>query len=306
MMQLRRSGTVVLAYHRVARVKRDPHLLCVDPDRFAEQMEYLRRQTDVIPLGSARERSTGSRVAITFDDGYADNAQLARPILEGLGMPATFFITAGMVGAGREFWWDRLESLLLSSSLDRGRLGAELDGHTISMDVGSEVERERAHAALHAKLRRLPPRTIDRFLDELTSQFGSRTEQQEPHPVLSDQELLSLSSDLFEIGAHTVSHPLLSAQSPEEQEAQIARSRTLLEDMVGERVRLFSYPFGGLDAFSKETVRLVEKSGFAFACTGVAGRVSSRTHPLRVPRHFVHDWGRNEFAGRLSRWFANK
>ena len=61
-------------------------------------------------------------MAITFDDGYADNAKLAGPILEGLGMPATFFITAGVVGSGREFWWDRLANLLLSSSLGRDRL----------------------------------------------------------------------------------------------------------------------------------------------------------------------------------------
>jgi peptidoglycan/xylan/chitin deacetylase (PgdA/CDA1 family) len=305
-VRLHRSRTLVLAYHRVARASRDPHLLCVAPDRFAEQMEYLHRQTDVIPMQGVRERGTGDRVAITFDDGYADNAQVARPILEGFGLPATFFITAGVVGRDGEFWWDRLENLLLSSSLDRGRLEAELNGHPISMDVSSEVERERAHAALHARLRRLPPGKIERFLDELTSELGSRNGHEEAHPVLSDQELLSLSNDLFEVGAHTISHPLLSAQSLVEQKTEISGGRRMLEGMVREEVRFFSYPFGGRDAFSNETVRLVQESGYVFACTGIAGRVSRRTHPLRLPRHFVHDWDRTEFAGRLSRWFANK
>jgi peptidoglycan/xylan/chitin deacetylase (PgdA/CDA1 family) len=278
----------------------------VDPDRFEEQMEYLRRHVDVIPLHAVRERSSRNRVAITFDDGYADNAQVAKPILEALGVPATFFITAGVVGTDREFWWDRLEGLMLSSASGRGPFEVKLDGHPISMDLGSDAERERAHAALHVRLRRLSPGVIEQFLDELMSEIGLPTGHQEPHPVLTAQELLSLSNGPFEIGAHTTSHPLLSTQSREVQKAEIGGSRERLEGMVRGKVRLFSYPFGGLDAFNKETVQLVEEGGYALACTGIAGLVSPRTHPLRLPRHFVHDWDRSEFAGRLSRWFANR
>jgi peptidoglycan/xylan/chitin deacetylase (PgdA/CDA1 family) len=306
-MRVSRGHTVILAYHRIARVTRDPHLLCVDPDVFADQMDHLRRHVDIVPLADLQQRSSRQRVVLTFDDGYADNANVAKPILDGMGVPATFFITAGMVGAQREFWWDRLEGLVLSSSFDRESLEVELDGRRTTLDVRSDQDRQSAHGTLHSRLRRLPVRDIERLLDDLTNELNIPTGDRETHRVMSEQELLSLSSsDLFEVGAHTVSHPLLSAQSLEEQRREISDSRSILEELTRLRVRAFSYPFGGRDAFSRATIKLVEKGGYAFACTGLSGPVSRRLPLLRLPllrlpRNFVRNWRRAEFADWLSR-----
>jgi peptidoglycan/xylan/chitin deacetylase (PgdA/CDA1 family) len=306
-MQVFSGQTIILAYHRIARVTRDTHLLCVDPDVFADQMDHLRRHVDIVPLAGLKERSSRQRVVITFDDGYADNASVATSILDGMGVPATFFVTAGMVGAKREFWWDRLEALLYSSSLDRDQLEVELDGRPTTLDVRSDQARERAHRTLHARLRQLPVREIERFLDDLTNELNIPTGDRETHRVMSEQELLSLSSShLFEVGAHTVSHPLLSAQSLEEQRREIADSRSILENLTRLRVRAFSYPFGSRDAFSQATIKLVEQAGYTLACTGLSGRVSRRLPLLRLPllrlpRNFVRNWQRAEFANWLSR-----
>jgi peptidoglycan/xylan/chitin deacetylase (PgdA/CDA1 family) len=86
----------VLLYHRVTDLKHDPHGLAVRPDRFAEHCEVLRRRCDVVPLGAPM--ASVRQVAITFDDGYADNAGDARRILAAAGLPATFFVTVGRVG----------------------------------------------------------------------------------------------------------------------------------------------------------------------------------------------------------------
>ena len=100
-MRIFSGRTVILGYHRIARVERDPHLLCVDPDAFADQIDHLRRQVEIVPLSSLKERSSDWRVVITFDDGYADNAGVGKAVLEAMGVPATFFVTAGMVGTIR-------------------------------------------------------------------------------------------------------------------------------------------------------------------------------------------------------------
>jgi peptidoglycan/xylan/chitin deacetylase (PgdA/CDA1 family) len=304
--------TVILAYHRIARETRDPHLLCVDPDVFADQIDHLRRHVDIVPLAGLNQRSPRQRVVLTFDDGYADNAGVAKSILDGMGVPATFFVTAGMVGADRGFWWDRLEALVLSSSLDREYLEVELDGRTATLDVRSDQARLLAHGTLHARLRQLPVREIDRLLDDLMNELNIPTVDRETHRVMSEQELLSLStSDLFEVGAHTVSHPLLSAQPLEEQRREISASRSILEELTGLRVRAFSYPFGGRDAFSRATIGLVERAGYIFACTGLSGPVSRRLPLLRfpllrLPRNFVRNWHKVEFANWLSRCFARE
>jgi peptidoglycan/xylan/chitin deacetylase (PgdA/CDA1 family) len=306
-MRIFSGQTIILAYHRVARVTRDPHLLCVDPDLFANQMDHLRRHFDIVPLADLKQRSSRQRVVITFDDGYADNASVAKSILDGMSVPATFFVTAGMVGAKREFWWDRLEALLLSSSLDREYLEVELDDRRTTMDVRCDQARERAHKTLHARLRRLPVREIERLLDDLTNELNIPTGDRETHRVMNEQELVSLSSShLFEVGAHTVSHPLLSAQALEEQRREISDSRSILENLTRLRVRAFSYPFGGREAFSRATIRLVEQAGYTFACTGLSGGVSHRPPLLRLPllrlpRNFVRNWHRSEFANWLSR-----
>src|SRR5688572_29969545 len=105
--------TLILMYHRVADRQRDTHRLCVTPDRFASQMDVLRRRERVVPLTEARRPARRRRVVITFDDGYADNALVARQILEGAGLPATYFIAARLVDGELSPWWDAIERLVL-------------------------------------------------------------------------------------------------------------------------------------------------------------------------------------------------
>jgi peptidoglycan/xylan/chitin deacetylase (PgdA/CDA1 family) len=297
------SGTLILAYHRVAVVERDPHGLCVVPDRFAEQVEYLQRHVDVVPLHAVRDGGSGMRVAVTFDDGYVDNASVAKPVLESLGVPATFFITAGMIDTGREFWWDRLESLLLGTPATKILLDVEIEGQRRHLDLSNEAARRREHDSLHRELRVLPADRIERALRNLASAVESPPSDRETHRPLSVQELKGLSSGLLAIGAHTVTHPLLAARSVTDQGTEIVRGRQMLEQAIGQTVSTFSYPFGGNDAFSDQTVRLVEDAGYVLACTGLPGSVSRKTHPLRLPRHFVRDWGVAQFSEQISHWF---
>jgi peptidoglycan/xylan/chitin deacetylase (PgdA/CDA1 family) len=286
----------------VALVERDPHRLCVTPDRFAEQVVYLQRQVDVVPLSAVRDGGPGRRVAVTFDDGYADNATVAKPVLESLDVPATLFITTGNIDTGREFWWDRLEALLLGTS-GMSVLDVEIEGERRHIDMSDEAARHREHDALHRRLRELPADRIEHALRCLASAVGAPLPNRESHRPMSAQELKGLSSGLLAIGAHTLTHPLLAARSVTDQRTEIVGSRQILEQAVGHTVSTFSYPFGGTDAFSDQTVKLVEDAGYALACTGIPGSVSRRTHPLRLPRHFVRDWSVAQFREQLSAWF---
>ena len=108
----------VLIYHRVLAA---PDLLRPwepDRDRFRRQMELLASNFKVLNLGEAVQRLAEGRMppraaCVTFDDGYADNAAIARPVLEELQLPATFFIATGYLDGGR-MWNDTvIESLRL-------------------------------------------------------------------------------------------------------------------------------------------------------------------------------------------------
>src|SRR5262245_54978868 len=140
-------GTLVLLYHRVCNVNRDPYGIVVHPDRFAEQCDVLCRRHDVVPL----EETSGARrqIAITFDDGYADNLEEACRLLGAAGLPAMFFITTGRIGDRTEVWWDRLEQIVLGGESVAECIEVAIDGRRLWADVRSRSARERAHLALY-------------------------------------------------------------------------------------------------------------------------------------------------------------
>src|SRR5205814_7651707 len=109
---------LVLLYHRIVELRSEPWNLSVAPRRFEEQMEALRAVASPVALARIVRALGGGEipdraVAITFDDGYADNQAAALPVLERHGVPATVFVTTGFVGQPLEMWWDQLERILL-------------------------------------------------------------------------------------------------------------------------------------------------------------------------------------------------
>lgn len=106
------SGSVVgiAAFHRIADGPDDG--LSFPPSRFRELCAYWRAEYEVLPLDALfgpLPAARAFRLILTFDDGYADNAEIAAPILEQFGLPATFFLATDFLDApsGRGFPWDR-------------------------------------------------------------------------------------------------------------------------------------------------------------------------------------------------------
>jgi len=298
---VRPGGALVLLYHRVAELACDPYGFAVRPDRFAQQCEILRTRYDVVPLREAD--GTRRQVVITFDDGYVDNSREAHDILSAAGLPATFFITAGRLGEPTEVWWDRLEHILLGSELAGGHLEMEIDGRRFYADIRSSAARARTHLALYWRLRRLRPVIIESILSRIEDHLGIEAVDRHTHRWMNVEELRGLSATpRIEIGAHTLTHPLLAALPESEQWEEIGGSRDRLERLLDMPVSLFSYPFGGHDALDSVTARLVRDAGYTLACTGTGGLAQPDHFPYLVPRNVVGDWDAATFEQWLDRW----
>jgi len=297
------GGTLVLLYHRVAHLKQDPHGLAVRPDRFTEHCDILRRRCDVVPL---REATRSVRqVSITFDDGYADNFTEARGILAAAGLPATFFITTGWVGKRREAWWDRLAQVVLECETRASAIELEIGRRRLWADIRSAAARERTHLALFWRLRPTRLAAIDAALDDIEAQLGVRSVDRETYRWMDVEELRALAaSDGVHIGAHTVTHPFLVHLDAEEQRREIEGGRQLLDDLLDGRANLFSYPYGGPDAFDTVTTGLVRTAGYTIACTAVGGIAHADCDPLQIPRNVVGDWEAERFEKWLDRWLT--
>ena len=310
-----KSHAAVLMYHRVADCDLDPWNLCVSPRKFDEQLKALKGEFHILPVQDlARADADGKAVAITFDDGYADNLHAAAPALEHHGAPACFHLTSGALDASREFWWDELERLLLResalpSSIDisvgRQRVfvpgraaegGADLRGQIRAnppWKAGRETRLGFFYAVWQA-LRLLSERDCRLALDEMAMQLPGDGGTRASHRAMTGEEAKRLAGVAgMQIGAHSVTHAMLPSLTPEQQSAEIRDSKRQLETLLGRAVTGFAYPFGD---YGPETAELVREAGFEWACTTETGGVNRRTDPFRIPRLAVEDCDGHELA----------
>jgi peptidoglycan/xylan/chitin deacetylase (PgdA/CDA1 family) len=322
----------VLLYHRVAEVTCDPWRLCVTPRHFAEHCDVLARQRIAWPLpallaGLADRRLPRRAAVITFDDGYADNLDNARPRLARHGLPATVFVTAGAVGATREFWWDELEHTLLSDQPLPTTLELEVAGVVHHWEFSAaateaEVSPETARAwepwqdthpsTRHVLYRELydllfPIPAAERIaaLDVISTWARGTVVARPSHRTLTEGELAELARDkLLDIGCHTMTHPPLSTLGPAAQRAEIVQARARLEGLAGRPILNFAYPYGRRRDYDGTTVALVRELGFAGACANFPDLVRPATDRWEVPRLQVRDWDGETFARHLDTWLA--
>jgi len=299
----RQSG-VVLLYHRVANLASDLQEVAVRKAHFAAHLNVVRDVARVVPLRDIGKLDE-PHVAITFDDGYRDNAQVAAPMLKAAGIPATFFVVSGFVGAAEAPWWTVLEALCqLSEQAEPVQI--DRSGIKLWVDARNRAGLDRLYWALYWRLRPLPLDHIHEFMQELAATLGPPPETLRTDLFMRADDLTRVAADdLFEIGSHTANHPFLASQTSEAQERELNDSRAMLEDLTKKPVISLSYPYGGPGAYDETTIALARAAGYERACIVRNLCVGPDTDPMRIPRCVVKDWDREMFAQQLSHWFGD-
>jgi peptidoglycan/xylan/chitin deacetylase (PgdA/CDA1 family) len=326
-----RSGPLILLYHRVADAETDAQSLAVRPDRFREHLSVIAAEYEPVTLrdlvGTTRAgRALRGRraVAVTFDDGYADNLSVAKPLLERSGISATVYVASAYLRGGKRFWWDEVERVLLGPGRLPATLELSLPGENVRFELGDRSEhavdgargpegwsvlddddpspRHAVYRTLCARLRPLDETAREAALRALSSLVEDQNgEPRDPPRPLTADELIQLADgDLVDVGAHTVSHPVLAELPRSRQQDEIAGGKQELETILGRPVVSFAYPYGGGTDFNRTTVSLVRAAGFEHACTSLAGPLTSRTNPFRLPRVVVRNCTGAELEQQLS------
>lgn len=324
------TGGLILLYHCIATFDRDPQLLCVSPENFERHLEILRDRLDIVPLSEiaaevAAGRSPDGKVAITFDDGYSDNALISAPILARHAAPATFFVTTAHTNTCNEFFWDDLDRIFLSPGHLPRRLRLWLPDQPYEIDLGdastcSETDaqahhqwtvleksdptaRHRAYRELCGILQNCSVARRRQILEQL--QAWSGVAKRDTHRMMTVDELRLLAqSSRIEIGGHTVDHPRLSVETAESQRCQIHENKRSVEWIVGQPLSAFSYPFGTRTDFTDETVSNIRAAGYQLACANFAGKVVNDSNVFALPRVIVRNWVADAFEAALARWLA--
>lgn len=288
----------ILIFHRVL-TEPDP----LFPDemharRFDEVCGWLKSWFNILPLDAAvvalKAGALPARAAcISFDDGYADNCQVALPILQRHGLTATFFIATGFLD-GRRMWNDTVIESVRSSelpNLDLSKLG--LGSHRL----GSIDDRRAAISSLIGQIKYLP---VNERIN-VTQQVARLARARLPNNLMmTSQEVKSMRNAGMQIGAHTVSHPILARLSRDEAHQEIQASKLFLEQLLGEPVGLFAYPNGkpGED-YLPDSVDVVRELGFDAAVSTKWGASCTGDDVFQIRRFTPWDRTKLRFGARL-------
>lgn len=279
----RRGRLSIVIFHRV-HARPDPlYPQEMHAAEFRVRMQWLREWFNVIPLfeavtALARGKLPERALAVTFDDGYADNATIALPILHELGLHATFFVATAFIDGGC-MWNDTIIEALrttCSSELDLSALGA--GRHALPDAAARRLAIERIIKA--AKYRPPPERAA--LVDEVARRCATLPPSD---LMMSSAQLRALATSGMGVGAHTMSHPILSRLDDESARTEIAEGRDALEGALGQRVTLFAYPNGKPDVdYRRAHVRMVRELGFASAVNTARGAARRDSDPWQLPR----------------------
>jgi peptidoglycan/xylan/chitin deacetylase (PgdA/CDA1 family) len=285
-----RARLAILIYHRVLAAP-DPMMDGeIDAAGFDAHMALLAAEFNVLPLAEACERlSRGAlparAVSITFDDGYANNEEIALPILKRYGLRAAFFVSTGYSAGGMMFNDTIIEALRGAPSgfhdLSALRLG--------KLEIDDLASRRTAVDRLITALKYRPvaerQRIVERLADIVHARVGTKL-------MMTPQQIAKLHREGMEIGAHTVTHPILSSIADDQARAEIVQSKRTLEEITGSAVTLFAYPNGKPPAdYDGRHVRLVREAGFAAAVSTIPGVAHRDSDFFQLPR--FGPWGRD-------------
>jgi peptidoglycan/xylan/chitin deacetylase (PgdA/CDA1 family) len=294
----RRPRLLVLCYHGVISQSRENgdafgYINSVFEAEFKRQLEYLGQRFRFLDLAGLGQWWNGQRwsrppVLITFDDGYRNNLTRAAPILRQVGAPAVFFLTTAYLGTDRILWTDDLVLRIVSSP------GAHLPavdvpgGGSIAASVvpGDLQERRRLATAWRNALKKLS----DARRRELLESVAAATTLD---PGLVDHELTDfltwdearrLRSLGFEIGSHTVNHPILSRTTPDTLADELGSSAARLETELGSPVEAIAFPNGGSADYNDAVVAATRRQGYRFAFTMADRFQTPGGDPLTISR----------------------
>lgn len=281
----------VLMYHRVADT--EGYVVdCVPPAAFDAQLSLLRARAQVVPLRRLVERLQKPEplvedlAAITFDDGYRDNLDIALPILEQHGLPATVFVTTRFVDGSLRPLDERLFSAF--ETLWQHRTPPADAASVRANGTGPLVETALANPGslatvrkLRAQLKREPPEATERLVRDLEELAGDRGLRRS---MLDWDAVRTLAQRGVEIGSHTVSHALLSALSPEQAARELRDSKERIEREIGQPVLGFAFPNGHRGDFTTQHVAMLKQAGYAYACTAEWGANRPGGDPYRLRR----------------------
>ena len=286
----------ILIYHRVMPEPDPLRPWEIDAQQFRKHLEWISGVFNVIPLADAvQQLKTGTlkrrSLVITFDDGYLDNATVALPLLKKAGLHATFFCTSAWLDGGL-MWNDQVIEAIRRCP-DKTISINELE--LKSIPVHTNQEKSKAIEIILPKLKYQEHNKRQAIANALTESVDGF-----PDLMMRREHIKLLYQEGMGIGGHSHSHPILSGIDDETLKEELEKNKQILEETLGTRLNLFSYPNGkSRTDFRAEQIRFIENAGYVASVTTELGSASADTNLFQLPRFTPWDNNSTKFLARL-------
>lgn len=271
---------IILAYHRFVDdrsvyLSKGP-VMHHQITEFDKEIAYIRKHYDIISIDEAVSAIKSRRgfarpaVVLTFDDGYLDNYTLAYPVLKKYNVPATIYLTTGLIGTSERTWPDRIELALMETSARQFAHPDLFSGSPIP--ISTKAEKEKVCLDIGQALKPMPYDRRVQILEEVLESLGlNGNGEGMPRMMLNWEEVKEMAANGITFGSHSHTHPILSKMPLEEAKEEILISKKILEEHLGAEVEHFAIPNGGKDDFSEELRDYCRGIGFESVATLIAG-----------------------------------
>lgn len=292
----------ILLYHGVSQTKSrgienyaHKH---VPADDFADHLRFLKRNCtvlsldEVVALHNAGATYPKKSVAITFDDGFANNHDVAAPILDDFDLPATFYISTGVINTDLMFWVDILEDSLNRTEVEE--ISVPLNGLDQTFDLSDQDRKLVALDVIKGACKRLPVEAKDEILDVVQAQTGITAEigETENYRKMTWKQVRELDrNQRFIVGGHSLYHDILGLQTPARADLDIRTSIDLLAYQTGRVQTHYSYPEGQPHHYNEANIQTLTDKGIVCAPSALAGLNPVGTDLYHLRRIMVGFYG---------------
>jgi peptidoglycan/xylan/chitin deacetylase (PgdA/CDA1 family) len=247
------TSQVILYHATFSRIPKNlsAGLHNVAPEEIYKQLQWLKKNFDIVSIDDFFEHKRPGMATVTFDDAYQSVFKEAMPVIKSLNIPATIFIN-GCSLEGKVFWRDKIRFLINNS------MEIEFINYFAKISAGGKLlTKENFYWA--SKSININSREIDQALDGFLKERDISLNQM--NYCLKDKTLL-VNDELITYGNHTFSHYNLSSLSEEEQKEDIGKNHELLKRLGVKLSRVFSIPFGGKKHFNEATIGIIKDLGY--------------------------------------------
>jgi peptidoglycan/xylan/chitin deacetylase (PgdA/CDA1 family) len=283
-------GAAILMYHSVMEDPRAQDALfggiTHSRDMFRGQMELLARRYRPASLDQVRRFVRGEgelpdrAVVVTFDDGYADNCEIAAPVLNEVGVPATFYVTVECVEQRKLPWPARLRPLFRTTKKSRW---ADSSGKVWPLSSG--VERETAYLQSCDECCKLSGTAQEKYVARLEDELDTQVPVESGALMMNYDQIRELAQQGHIIGSHTMTHPNMAHVGLQDARREMTESKQRLEQQLSVAVTHFSYPCPALSPhWTEQTVTASRDAGYETAVTTDGGLARKGDNPLLLKR----------------------